>query len=117
MTEDEKSRAWDEFWDRMSSPDPMTHEVIFSRYDSGVVESTFVDGEKREIWPYELDWGWVQFSEDCDERDEDSMRKFALRVASECGFSKYDNVHLIVCENGCVCIRDYYQLLNLQAKL
>lgn len=116
MTEDEKSRAWEEFWDRMSSPNPKTHEVIYSRYDSGVDESTFVDGEKKEIWPDSEDWDLVLFSEYCDESDEENMRKFALRVASECGFGKYDNVHLIVCENGGVCIRDYYELLNLKGR-
>lgn len=117
MTEDEKNRAWDEFWDRMSSPDPVTHEVIFSRYDSGVVQTTFVDGEKKEIWPNELDWGFVQFDEDCDERDEDCMRKFVLRVGVECGFGKYDNARLIVCENGCVCIRTYHELLHRQGEV
>ena len=83
-----------EFWDRVESPSPMTHEVIFSRYDSGFVQTTFVDGEKKEIWPYEKDWDRVQFSEDCDERDENCMRKYVLRVAVVCGFGKYDDVRM-----------------------
>ena len=92
----------------------MQHEIIYSLYDDGCDCSTLVDEKKVDLKPQH--WNNISgvdmddkklFGYEWHKEDENNMKGFAKLVSDKCGFTNGDTIRLIVCENGCICIRKY----------
>lgn len=92
----------------------MQHEIIYSLYDDGCDWSTLVDEKRVDLRP--KPWNGIGgvdmddenlFEYEWHKEAEKNMSDFAKLVSVKCGFKNGDTIRLIVCENGCICIRKY----------